>query len=202
MNSLKHGLFASEVVLSGEDRESFESLARKYAADFGAETEEELALVQDIVDARWRVRRVFGQESALFTLTAEQQRAHVETMFEADSETITQLARAAGFQANARLFNQLWTAEARLCRRAEQARRALVQLVDARRIETPDPVEVAELSLAPEPKTQTAASGFVPQPSADSVFPPHMPRFAGPLKKENRRQWLRKHGYNSLAKAA
>jgi hypothetical protein len=54
----------------------------------------------------------------------------------------------------------------------------------------------------PEAAAAPADSGFVPPLSPKPAFPPDMPHFTGPLQKEKRRQWLRKHGLNELAKAA
>ncbi len=199
MNAVKHGLFSAEVLLPGEDPALFESLRTEYAKSFHAETEQELSLVQEIVACRHRIHRIIGREAALTILTTEQQRAAVDKMFDADDETITALAEAAGFQANARLFNQLSIAEARLYRRAELSAKQLTELVRVRRmsalIQPEQPVQRA---------TQPAAvpSGFVPPHSPEPTFPSNMPNFTGPLKKENRRQWLRKHGYTQLAKSA
>jgi hypothetical protein len=204
MNAVKHGLFSAEVLLPGEDAALFELLSAQTARDLHAETDQELSLVQEIVACRWRMRRVVARETALTLLTTEQQRAIVEKMFEAqfdaEADTITSLAEAAGFQANARLFSQLATAEARLYRRADLAGKILTELVRTRRM-----IALLQLEQVPnQPAAQPIAtpSGFVPPPSPESAFPSDMPNFTGPLKKENRRQWLRKHGYNQRAKAA
>jgi hypothetical protein len=198
MNAVKHGLFSAEVLLPGEDPAIFESLRTEYTNDFHAETSQELALVQEIVACYWRIQHIVARETALTILTAEQQRAVVENMFEADDDTLTALAQAAGFQANARLFNQLSTAEARLHRRAALAENQLTGLVQTRRMSAViQPVEVPMESTTPP-----SPSGFVPPHSSELKFPSDMPVFTGPLQKEKRRQWLRKHGYNQLAKAA
>jgi hypothetical protein len=203
MNAVKHGIFSAEVPLPGEDPAIFESLSAEYARDFHAATEQELSLVQEIVACRWRMQRIVAREAALTILTTEQQRATVEKMFDADDDTITSLAQAAGFQANARLFNQLSIAEARLYRRADLAGKKLSELVHNRRMSA----LIQPVQLPVEPAAQPAAppiavpSGFVPPHSPEPAFPSNMPVFTGPLKKENRRQWLRKHGYHQLAKA-
>jgi hypothetical protein len=215
MNALKHGMFAGEVVLPGEDPQAFQQLTDSYARECRAETSEELSIVHDIVSARWRARRISARETALTILTTEQQRAAVEKMFDADDGSITALAQAAGLQANARLFNQLWLAEARLFRRAELAETKLLALVKFRQtrslLEQSDvqeielPALIAQQAAPPRPPPAAAAptdSGFVPPLSSPTAFPAGMPKFTGPLKKEKLRQWLRQHGHNDLAKAA
>jgi hypothetical protein len=213
MNALKHGIFAAEIVLPGEDPLAFEQLTESYARRFHAETSEELSVVQDIVSARWRARRISARETSLTLLTTEQQRAAVEKMFGAEDDRVTALAQAAGFQANGRLFNQLWLAEARLFRRADLAETKLLNLVKFRQarsllaqsdiaaVEVPVPI-ARQAAPPPTAPTVPAASGFVPPLSSPAAFPAAMPNFTGPLKKEKRRQWLRKHGLNELAKAA
>ncbi len=207
MNALKHGIFAAEVVLPGEDPKAFEQLIESYSLRFHAETIEELSVVQDIVSARWRARRISARETALTILTTEQQRVAVEKMFGAQDESIDSLAQAAGLQANARLFNQLWLAEARLFRRAELAETKLLNLVKFRHarslIEASDATESSDVPQIEVTDPPTPAdSGFVPPLSPEPAVPAGMPHFTGALKKEKQRQWLRKHGHNELAKAA
>jgi hypothetical protein len=217
MNALKHGLFAAEAVLPGEDCEAFKSLVHDYARGHNAETSEELAIAEGIVSARWRAHRLKARETALTALSTEQHRPAVEKLFqaqfEADHDAITPLAEAAGLQANARLFHQLWLAEARLYRRAELAEEKLTSLVHFRHVralldsesDIPDVTEEMDRPTrapVPEAAAAPADSGFVPPLSPKPAFPPDMPHFTGPLQKEKRRQWLRKHGLNELAKAA
>jgi hypothetical protein len=217
MNALKHGLFAAEIVLPGEDREAFDSLLHEYARDHNAETGEEISIAQEIVSARWRAHRMSARETALTALTIEQQRPAVEKLFEAHLEAdhveIAALAAAAGLQANARLFNQLWLAEARLYRRAELAEKKLSSLVHFRHARSllDSESDIANVPVETDLKRTRAPanshpppadSGFVPPLSSQPAFPPNMPHFTGPLQKEKRRQWLRKHGLNELAKAA
>jgi hypothetical protein len=57
-NALRHGLSAKAVVLHGEDPADFEQLRESYIQRFQPADQPELDLVETMVSARWRMRRV------------------------------------------------------------------------------------------------------------------------------------------------
>jgi hypothetical protein len=66
LNALKHGLLAKDVLLPGEDAESFRGLSDRMFADLNPEGELETALVERIVAGLWRLRRLQRVEAGVF----------------------------------------------------------------------------------------------------------------------------------------
>jgi len=66
LNAVRHGLLAREVVLPGEDADAFEDLWNRVRADLSPVGPIEELLVDHIVNAMWRLRRLVRAETALF----------------------------------------------------------------------------------------------------------------------------------------
>jgi hypothetical protein len=66
LNALRHGLLARDVVLPGEDADAFEDLWNEVRADLSLVGPIEQLLVERIVNAMWRLRRLPRAETALF----------------------------------------------------------------------------------------------------------------------------------------
>jgi len=66
LNALRHGLLSRDVVLPGEDADAFEDLWNQVRADFSPVGPIEELLVDRVVNAIWRLRRLARAETALF----------------------------------------------------------------------------------------------------------------------------------------
>ncbi|MFC1657262.1 hypothetical protein ACFL2P_01645 [Candidatus Moduliflexota bacterium] len=67
LNALKHGLLSKEVLLpSGEQKEALEAFSGRLRADLRPEGEMEHLLVDRIVAATWRLRRVLQVEAEVY----------------------------------------------------------------------------------------------------------------------------------------
>src|SRR5215216_7051917 len=66
LNSTKHGLLSQEV-LPGEDEEARKELAERLRAELQPVGEMENLLVERIIDATWRLRRLSRVEAGIFT---------------------------------------------------------------------------------------------------------------------------------------
>jgi hypothetical protein len=66
LNALRHGLLARDVVLPGEDVDDFEDLWNQVRANFSPVGPIEEFLVDRVVNAMWRLRRLARAETALF----------------------------------------------------------------------------------------------------------------------------------------
>jgi hypothetical protein len=66
LNALRHGLLARDVVLPGEDADAFEDLWNQVRANFSPVGPIEELLVDRVVNAIWRLRRLARAETALF----------------------------------------------------------------------------------------------------------------------------------------
>lgn len=65
-NSLRHGLRASTVVLPTESSADFKLLLDSYTADLQPQNHVEMSLVECMVAARWRIRRILSIETQTF----------------------------------------------------------------------------------------------------------------------------------------
>jgi hypothetical protein len=63
-NSLKHGLLAEAIVISGEAVEHLASLSARFHAEFHPRTQTETHHVETMIMCRWRLHRVWEFESA------------------------------------------------------------------------------------------------------------------------------------------
>jgi hypothetical protein len=199
-NALKTGLFARTIVLPGEQQSDYEALGAHLNSHWLPQSDTERELVITIQSTTWRLSRVVEMESALFAIVTEQ---HLESIGEKfgylDPRAQYPLARAAGFLANARAFDQINRQEGRLERALAKANRELNALIMSRvQLPPSEPAPHAEPPVAepapePAPASETP-SGFVPHKS-----PKRMPSFSGPQAKEHRRAWLRKNRNENLA---
>ena len=68
LNATKHGLTAKAHVLSNESQEDFDYLRQQYIDRFLPQDSIEMDLIDDMVGARWRLRRIAGLQTAQFEL--------------------------------------------------------------------------------------------------------------------------------------
>ena len=66
LNARRHGLFARDVVLPEEDADVFEELWNRVRAEFSPIGSTEEFLVDHVVNAMWRLRRLERAETALY----------------------------------------------------------------------------------------------------------------------------------------
>jgi hypothetical protein len=66
LNGVKHGLHAQTLVLKGESESDFAALLESYEAEHAPATPTEEALVQQLVMATWRLRRLYHAEAGYY----------------------------------------------------------------------------------------------------------------------------------------
>src|SRR5688572_28538877 len=64
-NAVTHGIFCREVVLLGESHTAFEILCQEFIREHKPQTMTELAVVERLVSAQWKLNRVAHSESLL-----------------------------------------------------------------------------------------------------------------------------------------
>jgi hypothetical protein len=67
LNATKHGLLSQEVLLPGEDEAALKELDERLRAELQPVGEMESLLVERIIDATWRLRRLSRVEAGIFT---------------------------------------------------------------------------------------------------------------------------------------
>jgi hypothetical protein len=199
-NALKTGLFARTIVLPGEQQSDYEALGAHLTSEWVPQSDAEREIVLTIQSTMWRLSRAVEMESALFAIVAQQKLESIAEQFgHLDSNAQYALARAAGYMANARAFDQLNRQEGRLERALAKAKRELKALMVSRVPSPVPPLETACQAEMPAEEPPPAAvqpnpTGFVPR-----KYPKHMPTFTGPNAKTYRSMWLQKNGFANLA---
>ena len=86
MNAVRHGLIAETVVLSNESREHFDALLASYIEKFQPRDEVEADLVEEMVVAKWRQRRLWSMEAAALDHRMDQKRMETSKELEKTDE--------------------------------------------------------------------------------------------------------------------
>jgi hypothetical protein len=82
MNALRHGLTAKAILLTNENPEAYTRLADAYYEKFQPADDVERDLVDEMVIAKWRQRRDWSNEAALFDLEMDHQTKKVSAQYE------------------------------------------------------------------------------------------------------------------------
>src|SRR5579872_1211528 len=74
-NAITHGVTATTVLLPGEDPAVYETLSAGMLKDFNPLTITEDALVQELIDLQWRLRRIPAIEARILSADSPDTRA-------------------------------------------------------------------------------------------------------------------------------
>jgi len=88
MNAIKHGLNARTPVLFNETDDEHAALLDSYVQDLQPAGTAEMAAVIDMVDAKWRQRRLLNIESEMFQRQMMKQKKEVDAAYESYNEVI------------------------------------------------------------------------------------------------------------------
>src|SRR5260370_32249223 len=176
-NALRHGFTAcNTTVLKCENPDEFEdSIAHHFSTYHPADDEQE-ALVNEMISARWRIRRLRVVETRLIDLEITRNRAEMERKYN-QPDTTTQLAEAMStLMEEAHSLALITRYESRLFRMHDRAYRILreLQRPDARGphgIEPPQSVETEPQPPLPAGITLVPASAE-PELQNDETNPP------------------------------
>ena len=86
-NSLKHGLTGKAVVLTNESQQIFDDLHLAYVHEFQPESTVEMDLIDQMVSAQWRLRRIWRMQTAALDLKMDQQEAEIAKAFKQIDQT-------------------------------------------------------------------------------------------------------------------
>jgi len=126
MNAVTHGLSARTVVLSNEDDEEYDDLLAAYIDQFLPVGRPEMDLVIELVNTKWRQRRVSCIETSIFETEMDSQTASDEI----HADTFRALSRSAS-------FDMLNRTESRLDRSFFRTLRSLFQMQRLRNLAPP-----------------------------------------------------------------
>jgi hypothetical protein len=81
-NSLKHGLTGKAIVLTNESQAQFDELHQTYVVEFRPESGVEMDLIDQMVAAQWRLRRIWRIQTAALDLKMDRQEAEIAKNFQ------------------------------------------------------------------------------------------------------------------------
>ena len=167
-NALKHGLTSQSLLLPSEDPGEFHHLLASYLHKLQPDGPVELALVHEMVAAKWRLDRIAAIETQLFGEAID----HVEEY--ADDPLNELQALAHGFEriANSSSFSFLYRIESRLTRAYSRALRNLLQLQKLREPSTTGASDSATAEpVAPEPPALSEIENCINEPTGPAANP-------------------------------
>jgi hypothetical protein len=159
MNALKTGLTGRQVLLPEDDAVQYEAMVLEYKNHFLPVGPEEVALVQSLVDVRWRLDRCPGLESALLDL-GRKTMLEIEPKLVGNPGPVFELQIRGHFE---KRFRNLELQENRLVRRRERETKELRQLQAIRKAEEAekDKTKSAEATAKPNTAGAVPPNGFV-----------------------------------------
>jgi hypothetical protein len=125
LNAVKTGLTGRTVLLSSEEAAPYQALLAEYAKLLQPVGVEERALVQSLVDCRWRLDRIPGLEMALLTLIRNEWIARDPKYNNPVTAILTEMEIR---RKHDKEFRNLQIQEARLARRREKEMAELLRL--------------------------------------------------------------------------
>jgi hypothetical protein len=149
-NSLKHGLTGKAVVLTNESQALFDELHLDYVHEFQPESTVEMDLVDQMVAAQWRLRRIWRMQTAALDLKMDQQEAEIAKSFRQIDQTtrVTVAFTAMADEGKALdLFLRYETAYTRMHQRAVNS---LSKLRKEKLRNDPEPTEPPASSIEPK----------------------------------------------------
>ncbi len=142
-NSLRHGLTAKTVLLANESHERFQQALDAYLLRLQPRDQVEADLIEEIVVAKWRQRRLWGMETASLNLEMERQDATLTIEFKRLDEPTRQamaFKTLADESSSLHLLNRYETRLGQTCERALLNLRFLRLMPDPLPPNEPNPV--------------------------------------------------------------
>jgi hypothetical protein len=198
MNAAKHGLSGERlVVLNNENDAAFQELFQSFLDKFRPEDAVEHEIVLQAAAARWRLRRIWQLETALFDAEMDNQAEQLTRQYVSFDEGTRQARAFAAMADNSNSLNLLNRYERSISREYERAMRALDRARAERKYRAElDAEDVAQPAAAPgapalfgtgiekernEPNEAPAPIAGQPQPHRADTAPaqnPPLPRAA------------------------
>jgi len=167
-NSLRHGMTAKAILLTSENPEAYTKLAEAYYVKFRPADDVECDLIDEMVIAKWRQRRDWSNEAALFDLEMDHQTKKVDSEY-------TKIDHACRYAIAFRALADQSKSIQLLTRYETSHRRsyykALTTLLQLRAAPNPKPGPVESPAEPAEPPAppETEPSKSEPQPSENNV---------------------------------
>ena len=96
MNAFKYGLTARTVVLPNENGDEYTGLLDSYIQDLHPTGTVEMDLVTEMVNVKWRQRRLYNTEADLYEQEMGKQKDEVEAAYELYNESVEHVCSPSG----------------------------------------------------------------------------------------------------------
>jgi hypothetical protein len=162
MNALRHGLTAKAVVLTNESQAKFDELRLEYVNRFLPQDGVEMDLVDDMVGARWRLRRITIMQTAAFDLQMDKDEAEIKKCFDKIDEptrTVVAFGKLTNGEKTLELLIRYETTYSRMYDRAMKALQRLQM----------DRLEGGPSATSEEMRNDVAPAASEPVPAPESV---------------------------------
>ena len=126
-NALKHGTYAIESVIPGEDPADFDEVCTEFGERYLPECPYERSLVRQMADAEWRLRRITRLEADFLKAAVEREREKHYKFHPGQPEPDESLLRGRALQTRTVELTRFERYAAHLARRQRQAHQALVE---------------------------------------------------------------------------
>ncbi len=174
MNALSHGLTAKAHVLTNESQAAFDKLRLEYVNRFRPQDGVEMDLVDDMVGARWRLRRIAIMQTAAFDLQMDKDDVEVTKCFKQIDQP-TRLVLALGKLSNEEKSLQLLMRyETTYNRMYDRAMKALERLQkgrpEAEESETSEDLRNDPPPAEPKPVSPLELAGMITKMSPEALI--------------------------------
>jgi hypothetical protein len=126
-NALKHGIYAIESVIPGEDPADFDALCTEFGQRYDPDGPYERSLVRQMADAEWRMRRIMRLEADFLKSAVDDERKNQTRRFPNEPEPDLSLLRGHALQTRTMELQRFGRYEADLSRRQRQAHKSLME---------------------------------------------------------------------------
>ena len=183
LNSIKHGLTGSTLLLTSESRPMYNNLLDAFVERFQPADEVELEILMEMVAARWRLRRTWSIETAMIDLEMDDQEDDI-AKDRGEIDEVVRIAIAFKSLAEGKGLSLLSRYETRLRRLYEKSAADLRELQSTRQNQTNPPTPSTPsgigfpacdpLERTPQPD-QTNRRPLQPTPQPDQTNPAPKP---------------------------
>jgi hypothetical protein len=169
MNAMSHGLTAKALVLTNESQAAFDKLRLEYVNRFQPQDGVEMDLVDDMVGARWRLRRITIMQTAAFDLQMDKDEEEIKKRFQQIDQPTRLFVAFGNLSNNEKSLQLLMRYETTYSRMYDRAMKTLERLQNERS-------EVEESETYEELRNDAPATEPEPVPQPEII--PGAPEFA------------------------
>jgi len=153
-NSLKHGLTSKAIVLSNESQAIFEDLHAAYVLEFLPQSTVEMDLVDQMVAAQWRLRRIWRMQTCALDLKMDMQEAELAKKYQQIDQPTRATVALAALANEERTLDLLLRYESAHTRAHQRAINSLFKMRNEKLRNDPPPTAAPPCEPVPKSKVQ------------------------------------------------